>query len=87
MYYCKCFVNRFWSNVVFEPDYIATIVSFLQEAVPAYIPINSLTSNEQVIDLYTKLANNVLTVLCRMVTNKESEVRFLFGLNQIIPSK
>lgn len=68
------FFYRFWSNLVFEPEYIASIVSFLQEAVPAYIPITSLTTNQQIIDLYTNVANNILTVLCRMVTNKESEV-------------
>ncbi|XP_031628926.1 activating signal cointegrator 1 complex subunit 2 [Contarinia nasturtii] len=68
---------RFWSNLVFEPDYIATIVSFLQEAVPAYVPITSLTSNQQIIDLYAKMANNVLTILCRMITNKESETEWM----------
>lgn len=59
---------------MYEPDYIATIVSFLQEAVPAYIPITTLTTNQQIIDLYEKIANNTLTILCRMITNKESEV-------------
>ncbi|XP_055298507.1 activating signal cointegrator 1 complex subunit 2 isoform X2 [Sitodiplosis mosellana] len=68
---------RFWSNLVFEPDYIATIVSFLQEAVPAYIPITSLTTNQQIIDLYTNIANNTLIVLCRMITNKESETEWM----------
>lgn len=76
-YWCYVLLNylrsRFWSNLVFEPDYIATIVSFLQEAVPAYIPITSVTTNQQIIDLYTNIANNTLTVLCRMITNKESE--------------
>lgn len=67
------FFHRFWSNLVYEPDYIATIVSFLQEAVPAYIPIASLTSDERVIELYSTIASNVITVLCRMVTNKETE--------------
>lgn len=64
---------RFWSNLVFEPDYMATIVSFLQEAVPAYVSISSLTNNDEIIELYSKIARNVLTVLCRAVTNKESE--------------
>lgn len=76
---CNIFViayfHRFWSNLVFEPDYMATIVSFLQEAVPAYVSITSLTTNEEIIELYSKIARNVLTVLCRTVTNKESEVR------------
>lgn len=53
---------------------MATIVSFLQEAVPAYVPLTSLTTNEEILDLYSKIARNVLTLLCRMVTNKESEV-------------
>lgn len=75
---------RFWSNLVFESGYIATIVSFLQEALPAYIPITSLTTNEQVIDLYTKIASNVLTVLCRMVTNKESEVSIQHSFIQYV---
>lgn len=68
------YFRRFWSNLVFEPDYMATIVSFLQEAVPAYVSITSLTTNEEIIELYSKIARNVLTVLCRTVTNKESEV-------------
>lgn len=53
---------------------MATIVSFLQEAVPAYVSISSLTNNDEIIELYSKIARNVLTVLCRTVTNKESEV-------------
>lgn len=53
---------------------MASLVSFLQEAVPAYIPISSLTANEQIIELYSQVAKNVLTILCRAVTNKESEV-------------
>lgn len=71
---------RFWSNLVFEPEYIATIISFLQEAVPAYVSITTITTNEEIVELYTKIANNVLKILCRTVTNKESEVCYLLQI-------
>lgn len=80
------FFYRFWSNLVFEPDYMATIVSFLQEAVPAYVSITSLTANEEIIELYSKIARNVLTVLCRTVTNKESEASYFQQYKKYFPS-
>lgn len=56
------------------PACISSIVSFLQEGVPAYIPLKSFIKDERVIQLYSTIMKNVLTILCRMVTNKESEV-------------
>lgn len=60
--------------MVFQPECMASIVSFLQEALPAYIPVTKVTNNQAVIDLYSKIQRNILVLLCRIVTCKESEV-------------
>lgn len=70
-----CFLfERFWSHLIYDSTVIESILSFLQEATPAYIPIISLTSDIDVIKLYSTILENVLLIVCRLITNKESEV-------------
>lgn len=60
--------------MVYEPACIASITSFLQEATPYYTPIGSLTSNEEISSQYKEILTLVITVLYRILTEKESEV-------------
>lgn len=60
--------------MLFDPACMSSIVSFLQEATPCYIPIQSLTDDHRITSLYSSILKNVLAVICRMITNKESEV-------------
>lgn len=53
---------------------MAAVVSFLQEALPVYMPIQKYTDQPDAIDLYKQIQRNVLVVVCRLVTNKESDV-------------
>lgn len=53
---------------------MAAVVSFLQEALPVYLPIQKYTDHPDAIDLYKQIQRNVLVVVCRLVTNKESDV-------------
>lgn len=67
--------------MVYEPACIVSVTSFLQEATPYYTPISSLTSNEEVLLMYKDILTLTLSLLYRLLTEKESEVRFCNGTN------
>lgn len=51
-----------------------SLVSFLQEATPPYMDIPQTDS--EVLYVYERIWKHVFYVFCRLITNKESEVRF-----------
>lgn len=65
--------HKFWSQVIHDPSVIQAVSSFLQEAVPCYTPLPTFTTNEKVLNLYGKILKNTVTIICRLVTAKESE--------------
>lgn len=65
---------KFWSHVCFDPTFLDQVLFYLQESTPFYLPIRKLTENKVVIELYDKVAQNVLAIVCRLITSKESEV-------------
>lgn len=69
--------HRFWSQVIFDRHAIQAVLSFLQEATPCYTPISAVTSNESVLTLYGSVLKNVVTIVCRLVTAKESDVDWI----------
>lgn len=69
--------HRFWSQVVFDSNAIQAVLSFLQEATPSYTPITTATSNENVLKLYGTVLKNVVTIVCRLITAKESDVDWI----------
>uniref|UniRef100_A0A336KQ35 CSON012834 protein n=1 Tax=Culicoides sonorensis TaxID=179676 RepID=A0A336KQ35_CULSO len=69
--------HRFWSQIIFDSTVISAILSFLQEATPCYSPITALTSKESVLKLYGAVLKNVVTVICRLVTVKESDTEWI----------
>lgn len=75
---------QFWSHISFDPNFLDEILFYLQESTPFYLPIRTLTENELMIQLYDKVARNVLAIVCRLITNKESEVIIDFGLTNHI---
>lgn len=69
--------HRFWSQLIYDPNAIQSVLSYLQEATPCYTPISAVTSNESVLKLYGSVLKNVVTIVCRLVTNKESDVDWI----------
>lgn len=63
--------------MVFDVECISTIVSFLQEGTPAYMPIHTITQDQHVITTYAQILQNVLAILARLVTSKESETEWI----------
>lgn len=72
--YLSIYFLRFWSHMVHEPACIVSVTSFLQEATPYYTPVSSLTSNKNVLQLYKDILTLTLSLLYRLLTEKESEV-------------
>lgn len=68
---------RFWSHLLYERQCMESIISFLQEAIPYYIPLITVTRDEQILEVYGKILRNVLTIICRIITNKESETEWI----------
>lgn len=66
--------------MVFEPACIVSVTSFLQEATPYYTPVASLTSNKEVSSMYKDILTLTLSLLYRLLTEKESEVRSSNGI-------
>lgn len=63
--------------MVYDPGCITSVISFLQEAIPFYMPVKTLTKNEKIINLYSNVLKNVLCVICRLITPKESDSEFM----------
>ncbi|XP_026756130.2 activating signal cointegrator 1 complex subunit 2 [Galleria mellonella] len=66
--------HRFWSTVLYHPQCMDSLVSFLQEANPPYIPMHD---NREVQKLYEDVRRLVLIVFSRLVTNKESKTQWM----------
>lgn len=62
---------RFWSVVLFHPNCMDTLISFLQEASPPYEPPHKIN---EVNIIYEEIRRLVLVIFSRLITNKESEV-------------
>jgi activating signal cointegrator complex subunit 2 len=70
--------NRFWSHVLFDKEFLNPLLYFLQEATPFYIPLRQIAEdNEAVVQLYEKLCRNALVIVCRLITNRESDEEFM----------
>lgn len=64
--------------MIHDKDFLNPMLYFLQESTPFYIPIRTvLEDNENAIDLYERVCRNALIVICRLITNRESEYEFM----------
>lgn len=61
--------------MVYEPACVASLISFLQDATPYYVPVSSLTSNKAILVMYKDILTLTLSLLYRLLTERESEVR------------
>ncbi|XP_041982211.1 activating signal cointegrator 1 complex subunit 2 [Aricia agestis] len=66
--------HRFWSTIIYHKQCMDTLISFLQEADPPYVPPHE---NPDVQKLYEEIRKHILIVFSRLVTNKESKSRWL----------
>lgn len=58
-----------------DKAFLNNLLFFLQESTPFYLSVAKLTNqNDAAIKLYEKISRNVLAIVCRLITNKESEV-------------
>lgn len=63
---------------MFDKDFMNSLLFFLQESTPFYIPIrNIFVDNEAAVELYERICRNALVVVCRLTTNRESELEFM----------
>jgi activating signal cointegrator complex subunit 2 len=54
------------------------LLYFLQEATPFYIPLKKIAEdNEALVESYEKICSNALIIVCRLITNRESDVEFM----------
>lgn len=68
----------FWSSVLFNKTFLDPLAHFLQESTPFYIPITQIFPNKpELIETYTKLCRNALVIVCRLITNRESDTEFM----------
>lgn len=75
--YIYFIISRFWTQIIYDMGTIETVLSFLQESTPSYFSLTSMKSDTNIIELYSKILKNVLTVICRLVTNKENDFEWI----------
>lgn len=66
---------RFWNQMIYDKELQNNLVYFFQESTPFYLPIISITSNRNIVNLFVDVGTNAVKIICRLITNKESEVR------------
>ncbi|XP_052743467.1 activating signal cointegrator 1 complex subunit 2 [Bicyclus anynana] len=65
---------RFWSTILYHPQCMDSLVSFIQEATPPYMPPHEPYEVQQ---LYEEVRRLVLVVFSRLVTNKENKSQWM----------
>ncbi|XP_053682700.1 activating signal cointegrator 1 complex subunit 2 [Sabethes cyaneus] len=63
---------RFWSTMVYNKSAIEAVISFTQLAVPCYLS-GVIRSSEKVVPVYSAALRATLQVICRMITQRESD--------------
>jgi hypothetical protein len=71
-------IYRFWSNVLFDKEFLNPLMFFLQESTPFYIPLNDiLEDGSEGKEIFDAVCKNSLLIVCRLVTNRESDTEFM----------
>lgn len=64
--------------MLFDTEFLNPMLHFLQESTPFYIPIRRVAEdNDAVVALYESICQNVLMIVCRLITNRESDAEFM----------
>ncbi|XP_017486400.1 PREDICTED: uncharacterized protein LOC108374878 [Rhagoletis zephyria] len=74
----NCHHHEFWSYMVFQKTALAAVVSFLQKSTPFYLNVwSQLVQQKTIIELYEQILELVLRIVCRLITNRESDEAWL----------
>lgn len=68
---------QFWSYMVYQKRAIASVISFLKKSNPFYIDMSSLPEEKKAVGLYEEICSDVTRIVCRLVTNKESDEEWI----------
>lgn len=63
--------------MVFDNIFLDPLAYFLQESTPFYIPLKQILNNDDHFELYNKICRNALVITLRLITNRESEDKFM----------
>ncbi|CAH4030227.1 unnamed protein product [Pieris brassicae] len=66
--------HRFWSTVLYHPQCMDSLISFLQESSPPYIPPHEA---KEIQNLYEEIRRLVFVAFSRLITNKESKTQWM----------
>lgn len=68
-------IYSFWSHILYDKVFLEPLLFFLQESTPFYLPIRKVAAGKDgVAEMYEIICRNVLVIVCRLITSKESEV-------------
>lgn len=64
--------------MIYDKEFLNPLIHFLQESTPFYIPLRDIFyDNEPVLELYERICRNALVLVCRLITNRESDEEFM----------
>ncbi|XP_055844123.1 activating signal cointegrator 1 complex subunit 2 [Episyrphus balteatus] len=69
--------HEFWSYMIHQDAAMNAVLSFLIKATPFYIDLSSLPSDKRVTILYSDVVAAVVRVICRIITNKETDEEWI----------
>lgn len=74
----NCGHHEFWSYMVFQKTALAAVVSFLQRSTPFYLNVwSQIVQQQNIIEIYEQILEHVLRIVCRLITNSESDEAWL----------
>ncbi|XP_004535103.1 activating signal cointegrator 1 complex subunit 2 [Ceratitis capitata] len=74
----NCRHHEFWSYMVFQKTALAAVVSFLQRSTPFYLNVwSQIVQHQNVIEIYEQILELALRIICRLITNRESDEEWL----------
>lgn len=64
--------------MVFQKTALAAVVSFLQRTTPFYLNVwSQIVQQQNIIEIYEQILELVLRIVCRLITNRESDEAWL----------
>lgn len=63
---------------MYDNDFLNPLLYFLQESTPYYIPLQDILEDyAESKEIYDSVSKNGLLIICRLITNRESETEFM----------
>lgn len=64
--------------MVYDKEFLNPLLFFLQESTPFYIPLSDILEDGTVgKETYDAVCKNTLLIICRLITNRESDTEFM----------